>query len=67
MIDAIEVMCTAGRETVMFDLLSEAVMKGYNNVNQAIISNDGLIVSGLHLRYDIASSMSRTIAILSKR
>lgn len=49
---------------VVFDLPSDAEMKGYSVATQAIMSNESLIESGLVMKYEINTAVSRTIKIL---
>ena len=52
---------------VVFELPSDAEMKGYSVAAQAILSNESLRASGFQSHYDIASAISRTISILSDK
>jgi nucleoside-diphosphate-sugar epimerase len=49
---------------VVFDLPSEAEMKGYSVATQAVMSNEILKSLDFQPRYDITNAISRTISIL---
>lgn len=50
---------------VVFDLPSEAEMKGYSVATQAIMDNRNLETSGFVLKYNLYNSLSRTIQIMN--
>ena len=56
----------AGRQ-VVFDLPSDAEMKGYSMATQAIMANDRLRALDFHFRYTITEAITRTVAVLSEK